>query len=191
MKRGFGLIAIIMVVAIIAAGGAFYFSGFGSGSQSASDNEIYENAIEKAEDVTEKMNADDMSDSSAADGEFVGDRLAGGASPLLDFAQSDYEKATASGKLVVLYFYATWCPICKEELPHLYGAFDELAVGDAIGFRVNFNDGDTDKDEEALAREFGVAYQHTKVFVKNGERILKAPDSWDKARYFEEIGKAL
>jgi len=36
-----------------------------------------------------------------------------------------------------------------------------------------------------------VGYQHTKVFLKNGKRILKAPDSWDKDRYMFEINKAL
>jgi hypothetical protein len=54
---------------------------------------------------------------------------------------------------------------------------------------VNFKDDQTDVDEKALAMEFGVAYQHTKVFVKNGVKVLKAPDSWDSARYTSEIAK--
>jgi len=60
-----------------------------------------------------------------------------------------------------------------------------------IGFRVNYNDDFTDDDERALARKFGVAYQHTKVFVKNNKRLLKAPDSWGKNRYGTEIAKYL
>lgn len=108
-----------------------------------------------------------------------------------DFSKGKYEEALNSDKLIVLYFYANWCPICKEEVPKLYSAFNELTTDKVIGFRVNFNDSDTDSDEENLAREFGVAYQHTKVFVKNGSRVLKSPESWEKDRYLDEIQKAL
>lgn len=118
---------------------------------------------------------------------YQGQRLAGAAAPLLDFVKSDYEQAIASDKLVVLYFYANWCPICVAEFPKMQTTFDGLTNSNVIGFRVNFNDNQTDDDEEQLARQFGVAYQHTKVFVKNGQRILKSPESWEQARYVEEI----
>lgn len=114
-----------------------------------------------------------------------------GRAALLNFVKSDYEKAKRSDKLIVLYFYANWCPICREEFPKMQAAFNELTLDTVIGFRVNYKDSDTDKDEEALAREFGVGYQHTKVFLKNGQRILKAPDSWDQNRYRSEISKIL
>lgn len=123
---------------------------------------------------------------------YTGALLAGASAPLLDFVKSDYEKAKASDKLVVLYFYANWCPICKVEVANaLYPAFNELTDERVIAFRVNYNDSDTDADEMALAREFGVGYQHTKVFLKDGKRILKSPEGWDKARYLSEINKAL
>ena len=57
-------------------------------------------------------------------------------------------------------------------------AFNGIDDNKVIGFRVNYNDDQTDDDERVLAREFGVAYQHTKVFVKGGQRVLKAPESW-------------
>lgn len=122
---------------------------------------------------------------------YQGERLAGSSAPLLDFVQSDYEAAVQSDKLVVLYFYANWCPICKEEVADaLYPAFNELTRDDVVGFRVNYNDNQTDSDEESLAREFGIAYQHSKIFLKNGERVLKAPDSWEKSRYLSEMSSA-
>lgn len=122
---------------------------------------------------------------------YMGTVLAGTSAPLLDFTKPDYDVAIKSNKLIVLYFYANWCPICKAEFPKMQSAFDELKSDKVIAFRVNYKDSDTDQDEEALAKQFGVAYQHTKVFVKNGERILKAPDGWDKDRYLSEINKLI
>lgn len=123
---------------------------------------------------------------------YTGTVLAGKSAPLLDFTKADYDAAVKSDKLVVLYFYANWCPICKNETANaLYPAFNELTTDKVVGIRVNYKDSDTDKDEENLARQYGIPYQHTKVFVKNGKQLLKAPDGWDKARYLSEINKAL
>jgi len=122
---------------------------------------------------------------------YTGIVLAGKSAPLLDFTKADYDMAVKSDKLVVLYFYANWCPICKAEFPVMQKVFNELSTDKAIGFRVNYNDDQTDTDEKALAKQFGVAYQHTKVFVKNGQRILKSPEGWDEKRYDTEINKAL
>lgn len=122
---------------------------------------------------------------------FSGTVLAGTHAPLLDFTQADYEAALASGRLVFLYFYANWCPICREEFPVVQAVFNGLTTDQVVGFRVNFNDDQTDAQEEALAREHGVAYQHTKVMVRSGQRILKSPETWTKERYVTEINGAL
>lgn len=118
---------------------------------------------------------------------FRGAVIAGSSSPLLEFNQRDYETALAHNRVVVLYFYASWCPICREEFEHTKEAFDSLTHENVVGFRVHFNDSEVTPPMEALAREFGVAYQHTKVFVKNGERVLKSPETWNTARYLEEF----
>ena len=107
----------------------------------------------------------------------------------LEFNKADYGKALKEKKKVLLYFYANWCPICKKEQPETFAAFNELKDPDLIGFRVNYRDSDTDADEEALAKEFGVSYQHTKIILKNGQRAGKFPDSWDKQRYLDELAK--
>lgn len=138
---------------------------------------------EKMMEESEKMMKDEVS--------YSGALLAGSSSPLLDFNQADYEAALAANKSMALYFYANWCPICKKEFPKMQAAFDQLGGNEVVGFRLNFNDSDTDDNEENLAREFGVAYQHTKVFIKNGERILKSPESWETDRYLSEINDKL
>ncbi len=143
------------------------------------------------EGVMEKKTEATMQRQEPAMAQFTGTVLAGKSVPLLDFNKSDYDMAIKSDKLVVLYFYASWCPECQIEFPKMQAAFNGLTGDKVVGFRVNFNDSDTDDTEQSLAREFGVAYQHTKVFVKNGTRVLKAPDSWDTERYMTEIAKAI
>ena len=152
--------------------------------------------MDESGDTMMKDGSDAMMDSGAM-GEstpiaFTGIMLAGSKSaPLLDFNEKDYQAALASDKLIVLYFYASWCPICKAEFPHAMEAFDSLNRNDVVGFRVHFNDNETTDAQVQLAREFGVAYQHTKVFVRNGERVLKSPEGWETSRYVAEITNAL
>jgi len=139
---------------------------------------------------------EDSEETPAPEGEsgisFQGEVLAGEESPLLDFNQADYETALQTDRLVVLYFYANWCPICAAEIRDaLYPAFNQLAGDRVVGFRVNYNDSDTDQSERDLAREFGIAYQHSKIFIRNGQRVLKSPEAWSKSRYLSEIEAAL
>lgn len=122
---------------------------------------------------------------------FSGTVLAGSKAQVIDYNKPDFDKALAAKKLVVIYFYADWCPICRAEVPKMYEAFNELTSSDVVGFRVNYKDGFDDDHEKDLAREHGIGYQHTKVFVKNYERVLKSPESWDKERYLTEINNAL
>lgn len=121
---------------------------------------------------------------------YAGKVLAGTESTkYLEFNKADYEKALKEKKKILLYFYANWCPICRAEQPETFAAFNEINDPDLIGFRVNYRDSGTDSDEEALAKEFGVSYQHTKVLLKEGQRAGKWPDSWSKQRYLDELSK--
>ncbi len=211
-KTGFSLPITLIVLAVIAIiGGVTYYSS--SDRKAMTDKEMMEKKAMEEKTMEEKKMSEEkamtdkvvmeekemmMKDAAAKTDSmmekvsYTGKTLAGTSAPLLDFNKTDYESAKKTDKLIVLYFYATWCPICKAEVASsLYPAFNDLKTDKVIGFRVNYNDNDTDKDEVALAKEFGVAYQHTRVFVKNGERILKSPEGWDKARYISEIEKAI
>lgn len=115
--------------------------------------------------------------------------IAGRSSPFLIFKKSEYEKAVMSGKIVLLDFYANWCPICRAEAPELEAGFNSLTSDKLVGFRVNYNDSDTNSDEKALAEEFKVPYQHTKIILRGGREVARSSEVWDKETFLEEVGK--
>jgi thiol-disulfide isomerase/thioredoxin len=172
---------ILLVILLIALAlvGVWYFLAAGDDSGFIENVEVPDETAQGTSDPT---------------GTYEGAVLGGGpeGGVLLAFDADDYEQALTSDKLVVLYFYANWCPICRAEFPRVQDVFNNEFRGEnVIGFRVNFNDSETDTQEEELAREFGIVYQHSKIFLKNGEQVLKAPDEWQRERYVQEIGNAL
>lgn len=197
-SKGIGLPVTIAILALVlvVAGVAYYAiqkraqEAKGLHEKTMMGQKEGETMMQKGEDsMTKKEGGDTMMEKGAgAMVKYAGTVLAGTSAPLIDFNTADYDAAVKSDKLVVLYFYANWCPICKQEtIDALYPAFNALITDKVVGFRVNYNDSETDTDERNLAREFGVAYQHTKVFLKNGQRILKSPEGWDQNRYLTEI----
>ncbi len=122
---------------------------------------------------------------------YSGKVLAGTTAPFIIYTKADYDKALSSGKVVFLDFYANWCPICKEELPILKDGFASLKTDKIVGFRVNYNDSDTDDNEKALAGQLSIAYQHTTVILKNGKETFRSLEAWDKEAFAREINKAI
>ncbi len=106
------------------------------------------------------------------------------------FEKEFYEKAKSEGKVILLEFYANWCPICARQEPEIEAAFKELSNPKIIGFRVNYNDNDTDKDEENLAREFGITYQHTHILLDSNAKLIKKDlQFWNKEMFKKELNK--
>lgn len=134
---------------------------------------IFKNQSSKGDLKFSTIEGSIVSDTSAV-------RIAGSTSLFVEFTQSEFEKAKISDKIIFLDFYANWCPICRVEAPFIESAFNELTNENLVGFRVNFNDSETDNDEKKLAKEFNVPYQHTKIILQNGAETARYPDQWDK-----------
>ncbi len=195
MNKNTGVVIGVVALVVIIIGGMYVSQNQKNDAMMAKE-QMEQKAMEDQKMADEKamMEKDAMmkKEDGAMMAKYTGTVLAGKSAPFLDYNKADYDAAIASDKLVVLYFYANWCPICKEETKNaLYPAFNELTTDKVVGIRVNYKDSDTTKDEEDLARKYGITYQHTKVLVKNGKQLLKGPDGWDKARYLTEINKAL
>ena len=209
-SRGLSGVSIVVIIAVLLVLGGVVYSIQSDTQEMGENMEVMEEPMEEGkmmEDGSMMKNDEAMMEEDdhmmeeegkmmeegameSGDVSFSGSVISGSNSPLLEFNEADYQKALASDKLVVLYFYANWCPLCKEEFGgETEPAFDDLTTDKVVGFRVHYNDNETTDRDKELAREFGIGYQHTKVFLKDGERVLKSPETCDKERYIEEINK--
>ena len=118
-----------------------------------------------------------------------GNRIAGKKSFYFVFNKDDYQRALDGNKVILLDFYANWCPYCRAEAPEIEAGFNNLESENVIGFRVNYNDGETDADEKALAEQFKVTYQHTKVILVGGKEVFRTGDTWTKEDFAAEMAK--
>lgn len=79
----------------------------------------------------------------------------------------EYSKAVldqAADKRRALYFYASWCPICRPANEDFKKNSSKIPE-DMVVVRVNYNDPDTDQEEKDLAKKYGITYQHTFVQI--------------------------
>lgn len=112
-----------------------------------------------------------------------GNWLAGNKSFFFVFTKDDYQRALDGDKVIFLSFYADWCPFCRAEEPEIEAGFNALESDKVIGFRVNYNDGETDADEKALAEQLRITYQHTKVILVDGKEVFRTGDTWTRGDF--------
>jgi hypothetical protein len=137
------IIAIATVVLVL--GGIVYYSNKSNEAEKMSGDKAMmekkamaekEAMEQKEKDVmmekkdSEMMKKDDgvMMDKEETMMKYSGAVLAGKSAPLLDFTKADYDAAIKTDRLVVLYFYANWCPICRAEFPVMQDCFPPLPI---------------------------------------------------------------
>jgi len=113
--------------------------------------------------------------------------IGGSVSKYYEWDREKFNNAVHEGKTVYLEFSANWCQICQKQELHLKAGFAELNDSNVIGFKVHYKDDETTAEHQALAQEYQVVYQHTKVILNNGDVVLKSPEGWEKDRFLSEI----
>jgi thiol-disulfide isomerase/thioredoxin len=117
-------------------------------------------------------------------------QLAGTTSQYFRFDKVHYEQSLQEGKVIFLDFHANWCPICAREKPKILAAFNELDNPDIVGYEVHFNDGQTNDDDKAITKKYGIVNQYTKVILDpNDNVVLKTLEILDKERIINELQK--
>ena len=115
--------------------------------------------------------------------------VGGGVSRYYDWDKAKFDQAVADGKTVYLEFSADWCPACQAQEPELIAGFAELNDPNVIGFKIHYKDGQSTDEHNALIQQYQIAYQHTKVVLKDGKQVLKSPEAWTKDKFLEEMRK--
>lgn len=80
--------------------------------------------------------------------------------------ENNYEELVATGKPIVLDFWATWCGPCRKIAPIIEALANEYE-GQAIIGKVDI------EECEDLAAQFGVRNIPTVLYIKNGEVVDK------------------
>lgn len=85
----------------------------------------------------------------------------------VDFSKETLVQATLDGGKAVLFFWAGWCPFCKEANTDFLNNVGQIPKGVTV-LKTNY---DTEKE---LKTKYGVTYQHTFVQVgSQGNQITK------------------
>jgi cytochrome c-type biogenesis protein len=74
--------------------------------------------------------------------------------PMMDFTLKDLKGKSHTlsdyqGKIIVLNFWASWCPPCRAEMPDLEKFYQDSKGGDMAFLTVNLTDGIQEKEETA------------------------------------------
>lgn len=99
----------------------------------------------------------------------------------LEIKDSNFEELVASGKPLVIDFWATWCGPCKMQAP----IFDALA--EELEGKVKFGKVDVD-EESALALKYGIMNIPTLVVMNKGEFQNKAVGLQNKESILALLG---
>ncbi|MCH7493078.1 hypothetical protein IID19_05890 [Patescibacteria group bacterium] len=176
-NRGVQTIGIVIgIVVLVVAGGAYFLF-----NNSNTNEEVMAEEGEDMKEIEEVMIKDDTSRNSNTNQEAVMDKesevvekdgtnittepvtAVGGR--YIDYSEATY--ASVAGQTRILYFYASWCPICKVADADITSNLDKIPDNVVI-LKLDYD------TETVLKKKYGVTYQHTFVIVDaSGNEIKK------------------
>ena len=90
---------------------------------------------------------------------------------LTDLNEDTHKLSDFKGKTVIINFWATWCPPCREELPSMNRAWKKLKNDDIIMLAINVGE-----DEDTVFSFLGdYPIDFTTLFDKSGEVTQQWP----------------
>ena len=96
------------------------------------------------------------------------------------FNKEGFDKALASGQLLMVDFWADWCGPCKMLAPVIEGLGDEYE-GKAVVGKINVD------EEQELAIRYGVMSIPTVIFFKDGEEVARKVGVLPAAQFTEVL----
>lgn len=78
------------------------------------------------------------------------------------FDGSKFDPETTKGKVTLLYFWASWCPICRQEIPVIEKHYQTYKDKGFVVLGVNFRDKE-EKARELLTQVGPVTYPNGKI----------------------------
>ncbi len=88
---------------------------------------------------------------------------------MMNLAGEEVKLSDYRGKNVVLNFWATWCPPCRAEMPHMQDYYDEFKDKqnlEIIGFNMTFS-GDSIKNVEQFIASYKLTFPIYTTFDEN------------------------
>lgn len=102
----------------------------------------------------------------------------------IHFNNEGFEKALASGQLLMVDFWADWCGPCKMLTPVIEGLGDEYEGKVVVG-KINVD------EEQELAIRYGVMSIPTVIFFKDGEEVARKVGVLPAAQFTEVLDNYL
>lgn len=90
---------------------------------------------------------------------------------LKDMAGAEFVLSEQLGKVVVLNFWASWCPPCNEEIPYFNAAFSEINSEETLIVGIDLIDSDKLEDVKAKIAEFDIQYP---IYLDEGSLAANA-----------------
>ena len=120
--------------------------------------------------------------------------------PVADFTVQTFDgitfsRAALAGKPIMLIFWNTWCPVCREELPKINRLAERFGPGKAAILAVNTGLNDSEGKARAYWKKFGyvipVGFDHSfeigKAFKVRGVPTVFLVDSKGIVRYKNSV----
>jgi thioredoxin len=93
----------------------------------------------------------------------------------IDYSPAAFDAALKSGKPVLVWIHASWCPTCKAQAPTLAKLEAEPQYKDLTVVRVDFD------SQKAAVKRFGARMQSTLIAFKDGKEIGRSVGETDPA----------